>query len=291
MSLKDYDKSDHFHVVFIFQLIQSTSFFYFFPPWTYNNLINCLDKWKRIQDSASLHVSKWLLVVVVGTFGSPYKTKRSYTFLLQPASPPSPRCPPQRGWYPGKWQTSGSEPAGAPRDSLRALSSWWTWTAVGSGGPCWRALRSAVSNKWSGYPITSLSTSVRQKDMARCKINKYHLATAVSSIVRTFSCWRAKGGAHPSAQVPDTRWCWRLMKLIIASTLWTTRYLSHASWQMLCSVAQHPTRTKAKTEAHKAKQSLHSQVVCKPPNSTTRVRPKILYSHSLIQFHSSYCKM
>lgn len=107
----------------------------------------------------------------------------SYMLLLQPASLPSPLYPPQRSRSPGKWGTDGSEPAGAPGDSRRrALSSWWSLTAVGSGAASRRARRSAVSNKWSDYPITSLSTSVQQKDMARRKTNSYHLANATKSI-------------------------------------------------------------------------------------------------------------
>lgn len=169
----------------------------------------CLDKYSRLRESA---VSKWLggdWPLVLSALNSNLK---AYIFLLRPSPPSSLLYPPHHCWFPGKWQRSGSEPAAAPRDSpLCALSSWWTWTAVGSGQVGWRARCSAVLNKWSGYPITSWSTSVRQKDMARCKINRYHLATAVSSIVRTPSCWKEEDGSHSSVQVPDTWWYGRPM--------------------------------------------------------------------------------
>lgn len=75
--------------------------------------------------------------------------------------------PPQGGRCPGKLeQTRGPGPAASPGDSLpRARSS--SPRAVGSGARRRRTRRSAESNKWSGYPITSLSTSVRLQDMAR----------------------------------------------------------------------------------------------------------------------------
>ncbi len=125
-------------------------------------------------------------------------------FLLQP-SLPSPPCPPPRGRCPVSWQTGGSEPAAAPGDSRRrVLSSWWKWTAVGSGAASRRARRSAESNKWSGYPITSLSTSVPQSDMARREIHRYHLANAKKSILKPFNCWRGNGAVYASARAPVT---------------------------------------------------------------------------------------
>lgn len=71
--------------------------------------------------------------------------------------------------------------AAAPGCSQRgALSFWRSWAPVGSGAAGRRTRRSAESNRWSGYPITSLSTSVRQKDMARRGITWCHLINAMT---------------------------------------------------------------------------------------------------------------
>lgn len=69
-------------------------------------------------------------------------------------------------------------PAGAPADSPRCSLS----SSRSAAGKRWRARRSAGSNKWSDYPITSSFTSVRQQNMARRETNRYHLANAVSNI-------------------------------------------------------------------------------------------------------------
>lgn len=76
------------------------------------------------------------------------------------------------------WSGPGaSVPAGAPADSPRRA-----FPPGRAGVKRRRARRSAGSNKWSNYPITSSFTSVRQQNMARRETNRYHLANAVSNI-------------------------------------------------------------------------------------------------------------
>lgn len=166
--------------------------------------------------------------------------------LLQPAFRPCLRYP--RGSCSWKKQTGRSERAGARGDSRRrALSSWWTWAAAGSGAAGWRKRHSAVSNKWLDYPITSLSTSVRQQDMARCKINRYHLAKALHGrvIVRLIRATASpNGGNRPCA-------------------LQTARNHSHASWTAKRNVAQHSGHRRAN-----ANQRLLSEVDSKTGPTT-----------------------
>lgn len=99
----------------------------------------------------------WLFVHSAGSL---------YLFLPRVASLPS------RGPY--RSGPGASVPAGAPADSPRRSFS--------SSRNRWRARRSAGSNKWSDYPITSSFTSDRQQNMARRETNRYHLANAVSDI-------------------------------------------------------------------------------------------------------------
>lgn len=103
----------------------------------------------------------WLFVHSAGSL---------YLFLPRAASLPS------RGPY--RSGPGASVPAGAPADSPRRSFS----SSPSAAGNRWRARRSAGSNKWSDYPITSSFTSDRQQNMARRETNRYHLANAVSDI-------------------------------------------------------------------------------------------------------------
>lgn len=126
-------------------------------------------------------------------------------FLLQPGVPLCPLHLPRRGSCPGRRLTGEPLPAGAPAGSLRCAPTFRrTRAAVGFGAAGRRARCSAASNKWSDYPMTSLSTSVRQKDMARREISGSHEATATRGMVSTAG-EEEEGGAHSAARTSSPK--------------------------------------------------------------------------------------
>lgn len=125
------------------------------------------------------------------------QTAGAYMFLQEPVSHPSLQIRPHFDWVPQHEPTYDSGPAEAPVDSRRRALSSLRWrvlavTAVRPEAVGWRARRWAESNKWSNYPITSLSTSVRHRDMARCKTYAHHLVTMKNGILKRFSRWRSR---------------------------------------------------------------------------------------------------
>ena len=152
--------------------------------------------------------------------------------------------------------TLGGGGGGAPSPLGRTL------TGVGPGAAGWRVRRSAESNKWSDYPITSWSTSVPQKDMARRETDTSHLATTTSErMLKTFnSSARALGAGHGEAQCKVS----------------VTRQLANAG---LCGVAQYPGRTEPK--ARSAGEL--------PPEVTVGIQRRLEEKHKRFPLYSPGC--